>query len=67
MDRPTDGQIDGWTDRQRDGQMDAPMDRQTNIPSYRDAWTHLKRTGPFAISCVLQVFSNRRTDLKMNG
>ena len=62
MDRPTDGQIDGWTDRQMDGQMDAPMDRQTNIPSYRDAWMHLKRTRPFAISCVLQVFSNRRTD-----
>ena len=40
-DRPKDGWLNGWTDRQMDGWLDAPMDGQSNIPSYRDAWTHL--------------------------
>ena len=42
-DRPEDGRLNGWTDRQMDGRLDAPRDGQSNIPSYRDAWTHLKR------------------------
>ena len=30
------------TDKPTDGPMDRPTDQQMDIPSYRDAWTHLK-------------------------
>ena len=51
MDGPTDaltdGRTDGWTDGRTDGQMDGWTDRwtdgRTDRPSYRDAWTQLKK------------------------
>ena len=37
------GRMGGWTDGQTDRQTDGPRDRWMDIPSHRDAWTHLKR------------------------
>ena len=52
-DRPTDGPTDGRTD----GRTDGPTDGRTDIPSYRDARTHLKKDLSiiFAVDKILSV------------
>ena len=45
MNERTDEPMDRWTNGRTDGPIDGQTDQQMDIPSYKNAWTHLKIEG----------------------